>query len=118
MKKISIIGLLTILVLVIGISGCVGNTQTNNTSNQTVQQNTTQNSTNGTVSAQEAKKTAQKYIKEPGATAGEPTLINTDGNQKYIVPVMLKGNQIGEVIIDAQTGENQGGAGGVPNETK
>lgn len=117
MKNKSVIGLIAILVMLVGISGCIDNTETNNTSNQTVQQNTTQNATNGIISSEEAKKIAQKYIEEPNATAGEPTLINTDGKQTYIVPVMLKGNQAGEILVDAKTGENIAGAGGVPNDT-
>jgi uncharacterized membrane protein YkoI len=123
MKNKSVIGLIAVLIVLVSISGCITNDQTNNTNtdNQTVQQdttgNTTSNSTGANVSAADAKKIAKKYIQQPGATAGEPTLINTDGKSTYMVPVMLNGNQIGEVIVDAQTGEFVDGAGGVANST-
>lgn len=113
----SVIGIL-MLVLILGISGCVDNSQ-NNTSYQVSNQNTsvnnTQNSTSAAITPSEAKKTAEKYIEEPGATSGTPMLINTDGKSTYVVPVILNGNQVGEILIDAQTGENMGGAGGVSN---
>jgi len=124
MKNKPIIGLIAVLVVITGISGCVNNNQTNNTtntSNQTVQQNTTgnntYNSTGTNVTAEEAKNIAKKYIEQPGATAGDPTLVNTDGTPTYIVPVMLNGSQVGEIIIDAQTGKFIDGAGGVSNNT-
>ncbi len=66
----------------------------------------------------DAKNIAQKFIEEPGATAGEPMLKNDDGTQVYIVPIMHNNNIVGEILIDAQTGENLGGAGGVSNTTK
>lgn len=116
MRNKSLIGLIAILVVLVSISGCVNNTETNNAGNQ-IQQNTNQ-SASGLVSSEEAKKIAKKYIEEPNATAGEPTLINTDGKQTYIVPIMLKGNQAGEILIDAKTGENIAGAGGIPNDDK
>lgn len=118
MKNKSVISLITILVLIVGISGCIGdnqNTNTNNTMQNTTGNNTTQNNTN--ISSAEAKNIAQKYIEEPGATAGEPMLKDEDGNPVYIVPIMLNNNIVGEIIIDAQTGENLGGAGGVSNNT-
>jgi uncharacterized membrane protein YkoI len=119
MKNKSVIGLIAVLIVLVSISGCITNDQTSNTDNQTVQQNTTGNTTSNSadtnVSAADAKKIAKKYIQQPDATAGEPTLINTDGKSTYMVPVMLNGNQIGEVIVDAQTGEFVDGAGGVSN---
>jgi len=119
MKNKSVISI-AIVVLIIGISGCTDNSQnaTNNSyqlSNQSA--NNTQNST-AAISAAEAKKEAEKYIEEPGATAGEPKLLNINGKSTYLVPVILKGNQVGEILIDAQTGENKGGAGGVSNSTE
>lgn len=120
MKNKSVISLLAIIILLVGISGCIDTQNTNSTNYQTSGQNTTVNDTQNTtaakISAEEAKKTAAKYIEEPGATAGEPVLINTDGKSTYIVPVILNGNQVGEILIDAQTGENMGGAGGVSNK--
>jgi len=121
MKNKSVISLIAVLIVLVSISGCITNDQTSNTDNQTVQQNTTGNTTSNSagtnVSAADAKKIAKKYIQQPGATAGEPTLINTDGKSTYMVPVMLNDNQIGEIIVDAQTGEFVDGAGGVSNNT-
>ncbi len=119
MKNESVIGLIAVLVILVSISGCVTNEQTSNTTtgNQTVQQNTTGNttfnSTGANISAEEAKNVAKKHIGQQGATVSEPTLINTDGKVTYMVPVMSKGNQIGEIIVDAKTGEFVDGAGGV-----
>ncbi|MGZ7108721.1 MAG: PepSY domain-containing protein, partial [Methanobacterium sp.] len=62
------------------------------------------------ITPEEAKNIAQKYINQSGATPGEPVL-KTDGNKVYIVPIIINGNPAGEIIIDAQTGENQGSTG-------
>ena len=66
------------------------------------------------ISTSEAKTIAQKYILQDGATAGTPKLITSNGKKIYLVPVMMNGNQVGEIYIDAQTGKNLGGAGGAP----
>ncbi len=116
MKNKSVIGLIAVLVILVSISGCTTSEQTNNTTstgNQTVQQNTTGNTAGTNISAEEAKNVAKKHIGQQGLTVGEPTLINTDGKATYMVPVMSKGNQIGEIIVDARTGEFVDGAGGV-----
>ena len=65
------------------------------------------------ISSSEAKKIASKYIEEAGATADTPQLINQEGKMIYIVPIMYNGQSAGEIDIDAKTGENLGGAGGV-----
>lgn len=71
------------------------------------------------ISKEEAKKIAQKYIEEPGAVAGEPVLVTMDKKLTYIVPVLLNGEKVGEIYIDARTGKNLGGAGGIKdNETE
>lgn len=70
-------------------------------------------SVNVKVTSSEAKIIAQRYIEEPGASAGEPVLKELNGKQTYVVPVILNGAQVGEIYIDPQTGENLGGAGGV-----
>ena len=109
MKNRSIIVFIAILVLIVGVSGCTDNTQnTTNNGNQTLQQNTSDNSSNANVkiSSEEAKNIAKKYINQTGATPGDP-MLKTDDN-KYIVPIMVNGNPAGEIIIDAQTGENLG----------
>lgn len=66
------------------------------------------------ISSAEAKKIAQKYIEEPGATAGTPALSKIDGKYVYTVPVIENGKNVGEIDIDATTGKNVGGAGGAP----
>lgn len=66
------------------------------------------------ISSTEAKKIAASYIKMDGATAGTPKLVKQDGKLLYVVPVMINGKTAGEIDIDAQTGQNLGGAGGAP----
>jgi uncharacterized membrane protein YkoI len=115
MENKSVISFITILVLIVGVSGCVDDTQnTTNTGNQ-IQQNTSGNSNvsaaNVKISSEEAKNIAKKYINQSGASPGDP-LLKTEGQKVYIVPIMVNGNHAGEILIDAQTGENLGGAGG------
>jgi uncharacterized membrane protein YkoI len=64
------------------------------------------------ISASKAKKIALEYIEEPGATAGTPELVKS--GKVYIVPVIVDGKTVGEIEIDAVTGENLGGSGGAP----
>lgn len=85
--------------------------QQNNVDNNKSNSNT---STPKIISVAKAQEIAQKYIEEPGAKAGTPKLTGADGKKVYIVPVMLNGEQVGEIEIDALTGENLGGAGGAP----
>lgn len=66
------------------------------------------------ISSSEAKAIAQQSIVQEGASAGTPKLITSNGKQIYLVPVILNGNQVGEIYVDSQTGENLGGAGGAP----
>lgn len=80
----------------------VGNTSTNN--NQSV---------DNMISSSEAQKKASEYINQTGAYAGTPKLVNQDGTMVYIVPVIYNGQTAGEIDIDAQTGRNLGGAGGI-----
>ncbi len=81
--------------------------------------NSTINSSNKTkninhmLSPAEAQEMAEKYIKEPGATAGTPEWKKIDDGIVYIVPVVMNGTTVGEITINAITGENMGGAGGV-----
>lgn len=70
---------------------------------------------NVNVTAEEAKLIAQKYIEEPGATAGMPELKTVGGALVYVVPVILNNTIVGEIYIDPQNGKNVGGAGGAPN---
>jgi len=83
-----------------------------NMNNTTNSSNKTKN-INNMISAAKAQKIAEKYIKEPGATAGIPKWEEVDGEMVYIVPVMINGTSVGEITINAITGENIGGAGGV-----
>ncbi|MGZ7048298.1 MAG: PepSY domain-containing protein [Methanobacterium sp.] len=114
MKNKSFVSIIAIIILIVGVSGCVDNTQSvTNASNPTLDNaSTTTNAStvNVKITPEEAKNIAQKYINQSGATAGEPVL-KTDGNKVYIVPIIINGNPAGEIIIDAQTGENQGSTG-------
>jgi hypothetical protein len=70
--------------------------------------------TNVKISSSEAKSIAKKYIIQEGATAGTPKLTTSNAKQVYLVPILMNGNQVGEIYIDPQTGANLGGAGGAP----
>ena len=125
MKKIAIL-VAALLVLVVGISGCISNNSTSNqTSSNQSQEPTISNDSNNSnnpltnsssspiISPEKAQEIAQKYIEEPGATAGTPQLVDMNGNPTYAVPVVMNGKTVGEIDIDAHTGQNVGGAGGV-----
>ena len=87
---------------------------TTTTNNEASQSNASQNSSGqNMISAQEAQNIALQYIEEPNATAGTPRLVDEDGKKIYIVPVIMKGDTVGQIEIDAYTGKNVGGAGGV-----
>jgi uncharacterized membrane protein YkoI len=75
--------------------------------------NTTAKNADNVISSEEAKKIASNYIEQSGATAGTPQLVNQDGKKVYVVPVIYNGTNAGEIDIDALTGQNLGGAGGV-----
>jgi uncharacterized membrane protein YkoI len=93
----------------------VGNTDvTTITNSNTPEINNQQNNSVKTmISSSEAQNIAQTYIEEPGATAGTPRLVEIDGQMVYVVPVLMDGDVVGQIEIDAYTGENVGGAGGV-----
>ncbi|WP_048190724.1 PepSY domain-containing protein [Methanobacterium sp. SMA-27] len=127
MKKIIVVLVIVVAVLGLGFA-TIGDTAKKNTTNNTkspvTQQivtntnNTTDNSTNTNtntnITSAEAQKIASKYIAVSGAIAGTPTLTKQDNKLVYIVPVIDNGKNVGEIDIDAQTGENLGGAGGAP----
>jgi len=123
MIKKSTMALLALVVLMVIVSGCTtnnNNTTQNNTqniSNQSNNNSNTSNTTNSTkvMSAEEAKKIAQQYVNEPGVTAGTPVLNTVNGRQIYVVPLYDNGQAVGEIELDAITGENLGGAGGAPS---
>ena len=125
MIKKSIIAIVAIIAaagLVFAAYGGNGDDKSTSTSDLEKQQNnnadnvknTSNTSTSSAISAAKAQEIAQKYIEEPGAKAGTPKLTSISGNNVYTVPVMLNGEQVGEIEIDAHTGENLGGAGGAP----
>lgn len=68
---------------------------------------------NKILTPQAAQKIAEKYIKEPEATAGIPKLVKEDGKKVYVVPVLDHKQNVGEIHIDAHNGKNLGGCGGV-----
>jgi len=122
MKKI-----LVALVVVVAVCGLVfatiGNTNNKNTANNSTNpeqnqiqstDNNTGNTTQTKISSAEAQKIASQYIEVSTATAGTPKLVSQDNNLVYIVPVIDNGTTVGEINIDAITGENLGGAGGSP----
>jgi uncharacterized membrane protein YkoI len=123
MKKIIVVLVIVVAVLGLGFA-TIGNTAKKNTSNNTTSpvtqqivtntNNTTDNSTNTNITSKEAQKIASKYIAVSSAIAGTPKLVKQDNRLVYIVPVMDNGKNVGEIDIDAQTGENLGGAGGAP----
>ena len=119
LKKV-ILGVV-VIVVILGIGFAALNnpktatSPTNNSSIQNVQNtnNTSVQTTgNKTISSEEAQKIASKYIEVNGAVAGTPTLVKQDNRLVYIVPIMENGKNVGEIDIDAETGENLGGAGG------
>jgi uncharacterized membrane protein YkoI len=134
MIKKSIIAIVAIIAaagLVFAAYGGTGNNNPTNTSNNlekqqtssaTITTNTNTNTatknektnTNNIISASKAKEIAQKYIQVSTATTGTPKLIKSDKTLIYVVPVVDNGQVVGEIEIDAQTGENVGGAGGAP----
>ena len=67
------------------------------------------------ISPTAAKILAKKYIEEPGAIPGTPKLVKQDGKKVYIVPVIDKKKNVGEIYLDAHSGKNLGGAGGAPS---
>ncbi|MGV8143769.1 MAG: PepSY domain-containing protein [Methanothermobacter sp.] len=130
LKKPTIAILALVMIVVVGVaiyagtaqvepknqSDIINNTVLTNTDNN-ISQVKVNNSENiqvkTMISASEAKSIAEKYIEEPNATAGTPRLVEIEGQMIYVVPVMMNGENVGQIEIDAYTGENVGGAGGV-----
>ena len=110
---------------VMGSSGLsspsLGQKQTNK---QSGSQNSSTSSQSGTgdtnvnISPSEAKSIALNHIDTtsvPNASTGMPKLIVLDGNQAYNVPILINNEQVGEIVVDANTGNVIEGAGGVGN---
>jgi uncharacterized membrane protein YkoI len=124
MKK-AIAVTLVVVVAIIGVAMAINSTaNSKNSSNNSTSQdktnvdvgntNTSNNqSVDNMISSSEAQKKASEYINQSGAYAGTPKLVNQDGKMVYIVHVIYNGQIAGEIDIDAQTGRNLGGAGGV-----
>jgi len=95
----------------------IGNENLNYSSNSSNSSNLS-NTTNGgfkiKISPSEAQKIAETYVKEPGAKVGIPRLDESRGKMVYSVPIQINGTNVGEIYINAITGENMGGAGGAP----
>jgi uncharacterized membrane protein YkoI len=83
-------------------------------SSSTSSKTSTAGSANVKISAAEAKSIASKSIGQEGATAGTPKLTQYGDTLAYMVPVMVNGQQVGAIYIDANTGKNLGGEGGAP----
>ncbi|MDD3753760.1 MAG: PepSY domain-containing protein [Methanobacterium sp.] len=116
-KKYSLTMLMALMIMMVVVSGCTENkNQTTNTTTNISNQTSTNNNNNNSsiISAEEAKAIAQGFVEEPEVTAETPTLTTVDGRQIYVVPLYQNGNVVGEIEIDAITGENIGGAGGAP----
>lgn len=94
-----------------------GTNQQNEENEMSNDQNNEESSSNsdiGEISSSEAQSIADNYIEEPGASSGSPKNVNIGGEDTYVVPVESNGENVGEIHIDPQTGENVGGAGGAP----
>ena len=65
------------------------------------------------ISAVEAQEIAKTYIEVSGATPGSPELVTQEGKKVYIVHVIEKKKNVGEIDLDAHNGSNIGGSGGV-----
>ena len=92
-KLIVVISIITIL---IAVSGCISTNNTNNDSPNTTGTNITSNSTNSTnyISASKAKELAVKYNSQAGADMGSakltpetPKLTTYNGIKVWIVPI-------------------------------
>jgi len=117
MIKKSTLALMAFMVLIVVVSGCTSENSTQNTqntSNETSNNNTNSTSNSSIKSPEEAKEIALQFVDEPGVTAGTPVLNTVDGRQIYVVPLYQNGEAVGEIELDAVTGENLGGAGGAP----
>jgi len=119
-SMIVIVAVVAIMVIGIAAYGSAGKLNSTNQTKQNLSDNNnnslptnSQATEQSIISASEAQSIAQKYIEEPGAKAGTPNLVEENGQKIYIIPVILNGQTVGEIHIDALTGNNVGGAGGV-----
>ena len=93
--------------------------QINDSNSQINESGSSKSSSDNTnqISPNEAKQNAQKYVIDPTANTGTPTISKIDDKTYYAVPVNINGTNVGEIDIDPKTGKNVGGAGGAPGPT-
>jgi hypothetical protein len=89
------------------------NPVSNSTINKVLVTKKNSNMVNNLLTPQEAKIISEKYINQTGVIPGTPKLINEGGKNVYIVPVLDNQTTVGEIHIDAHSGKNLGGAGGI-----
>ena len=63
------------------------------------------------ISTVEAQEIASKYIEQTGTTPGIPKLVTQEGKKVYMIPVIEKKKNVGEIDLDAHNGSNLGVAG-------
>ena len=119
---------ITVVIVALAASGIheENNSIKNNELQLSDNSNNTMNSTNSSkgykggveikITPTEAQKIAETYVKEPGAKVGIPQLDEINGQLVYTVPIQINGTNVGEISINAMTGENMGGAGGAPKK--
>ena len=107
---------MVLLLAVVAVSGCLDTGSNKNTQNNVsnLNQNVTNITNTTNITATQAQQLANKYIEQAGATTGTPQLTTVNGKPVYIVPIIYNGNTVGQIEIDATTGQNLGGAGGAP----
>lgn len=105
---------LTVVALALFASGAPEkNNKEQENQKMSLENKSTNNSENDTISPEEAQQIAEKFVKESGAQVGIPKLSEIEGQLLYTVPIMSNGTNVGEITINAITGKNMGGAGGV-----
>jgi uncharacterized membrane protein affecting hemolysin expression len=89
------------------------NQVSNSTINNVLVTKKNSNMVNNLLTPQEAKLISEKYINQTGVIPGTPALVNEGGKKVYVVPVLDNKTIVGEIHIDAHSGKNLGGAGGI-----
>ncbi|BDZ69796.1 PepSY domain-containing protein [Methanobacterium petrolearium] len=118
-RILALVGVMLTVLAVVALALAVFGSSENNPPEEIISTDNSDNTTitdstdNVKITSTEAQQIAEKYIKEVGATVGIPKLEEIDGEMVYIVPVVINGTNVGEIDINAMTGENMGGAGGV-----
>lgn len=124
-RILALVGMMLTVLAVVALALVVFGSSENNPPEEIISTENTNNTTNTNstddvndvnvkITPTEAQQIAEKYIEEVGATAGTPKLDEIGDEMVYIVPVVINGTTVGEIDINAMTGENMGGSGGVP----